>query len=457
MSEFAPQERSFTEWYLEPAYKAVYVGLALGGLAMLMRAAAIEGGFLTFLRMVLMVGGLLAAGLGVWWRLASADANDFEEQSKTGILVALASGSVLSAWVALPADADSLHMAALVLWVVSLVAVPLILLPCLARRILLSMFVLFHFGGVLTAVTAVQLPNNAPIPWLPTVIWNNVYRNYLTFGYLNNAYHFYSPEPGPPTLVWFQVVFEDGSTYWKRIVRREDYPTRQQYQRMLSLTESTNQPGMTSPGKFQVLLRRRLEFTQPAPPLKENSSEPTPTIPMAEMITPQDQYREPSDLTKMYLQSYAAYMCRTTKHPDKPDLKVKSVRIYRLTHMIINAAQMESGLSPTDPTLFWAYFFGEYEYKPENKFKNPPEPVAVLKGSPYMEDPRFKGNIQWVEAMPDTTTRVFEDKARDPLLYWMLPIFRKPKLGMEGSQNLADYDLIDCLSIHSGDRIKWDQ
>src|SRR5205823_3804542 len=195
-----------------------------------------------------------------WWRLGSADANDFEEQSKTGILIALASGGVLAAYVAVPSDADSLKLAALVLWVIALVSVPLVLLPKLARKAVLSLLVLYHFAGIVSAATAVQLPNGS-YPWLPTLLWNKLYRDYLTFTYLNNAYHFYSPEPGPPSLVWFQVIFEDESkkehTYWKRIVRREDFPTRQQYQRFLSLTESTNQYNVVPPGKFAVLSQRR--------------------------------------------------------------------------------------------------------------------------------------------------------------------------------------------------------
>lgn len=460
MSQFPPQCQAKPDWYLEDPFRAVYLGLGLGAVAMILRAT-LDGGVFTFLRLAVMVVSVLAAGAAVWWRLGTADANDFEEQSKTGILVALASGCVLAAYVALPADADSMQMAALVLWILTLVSVPVILLPSIARRVAISLWIIFHFGGVFTATTAVQLPNNAPLPWLPTVVWNHVYKNYLTFTYMNNAYHFYSPEPGPPTLVWFQVIFEDGSTHWHRIVRREDYPTRQQYQRFLSLTESTNQPNMVSPSKFNILLRRRIKYTWPAPPQKVGSKQPTPTFPMPEAVPAVNQYREPNELARKYLQSYAAYVCRTTKSTKNPDLKVKSVRIYRLTHELIRADQMASGVSPTDPTLFWAFFYGEYDYKPKNRDKNPPEPIAVLKGSPYVEedDPPtvVKGKMRWTEPMPNGTQRPWEEEVRDPLLYWLLPIYRVPKPGKDGSANLDDYELRDCLSAHSGDQIPWDK
>src|SRR5262245_39548647 len=161
MSAVTPQTVSPGEWYLAGPFKLVYTGLGLGAVAGIL-LSLLDGGFFTFVRVVFMMASLVAAGGAVWWRLSTADANDFEEQSKTGILIALASGCVLFAWVAMPADADSLRMALLVLWVVTLLAVPLILLPRIARRTVISLWVLFHFGGILTATTAVQLPNNAP-------------------------------------------------------------------------------------------------------------------------------------------------------------------------------------------------------------------------------------------------------------------------------------------------------
>jgi len=441
------------EWYFAGPFKLVFVGLGIGAAAMIL-GALISGGVFTFLRMLLMLASLMAASGAVWWRLSSADSNDFEEQSKTGILIALASGSVLAAWVAMPSEADSLRMALLVLWVVTLVAVPLILLPRLARRLVFSLLVVYPFCGIVTATTAVPLPNNS-MPWLPTLVWNHVYRHYLTFAYFNNAYHFYSPEPGPPTLVWFQVIFEDDNkkehTYWKRLVRREDFPTRQQYQRFLSLTESVNQPMQPPAAKFATLSNRRGEMAV-RPRKYKNSDRTHPPIKVPEQVPIQNQYREPSELARRYLESYAAYVIRTTQHPENPDWKVKSVRVYRITHDLINPGQMVNGLQPTDPTLFYAYYYGEYEYKWSEKQK---KMVAELKGSPFEEE---RDKIFFMDLLPNGKMIQRDEPVRDPMLYWLLPIMRFPKPGHgETTRWWEDYDLYDGLSIHAGEPIKWEK
>src|SRR5437667_9228716 len=118
MSDVTPQGVNGADWYFAGPFKLVFTALGAGAAAMLLRAT-LDGGFFTFLRMVLMVASLLAASGAVWWRLSTSAADDFEEQSKTGILIALASGSALSAWVALPSEADSLKLAVLVVWVIT--------------------------------------------------------------------------------------------------------------------------------------------------------------------------------------------------------------------------------------------------------------------------------------------------------------------------------------------------
>src|SRR5438105_2158625 len=64
--------------------------------------------------------------------------------------------------------------------VLAAVSAVVVLLPSVGRRIVVSLVILFHFGGILTAVTAVP-----PSPWLSTQIWNTVYRPYLYFMWLN--------------------------------------------------------------------------------------------------------------------------------------------------------------------------------------------------------------------------------------------------------------------------------
>src|SRR5262249_2256166 len=158
--------------------------------------------------------------------------------------------------------------------------------------------------------------------------WFHVYRQYLEFMYLNNAYHFYSPEPGPPSLVWFYVRYEDDSGRWIKIPQREDFPTKVAYQRRLSLTESINQllpPGSAPPGTtVQDLAQARAMRGQ----LDE-----IPTYPGMEPVF---QRREPGFYSKRMLETYARHVAKFYPHPDDPGKKVTRVKTYRVVHNILS-------------------------------------------------------------------------------------------------------------------------
>src|SRR5262249_50830901 len=189
---------------------------------------------------------------------------------------------------------DSLRMALLVFTIAGLVGAGVVLLPRVGRRIAVTLLLLFHFGGILTAVTAVAPHNGPPLSYLQTASGSLVYLNYSQFAYLNIAYHSYSPDPGPPTLVWFRVEFEDGSPpYWVRLAEHGQFSTRLQYQRMLALTESTNQPG---PG----IHPERLALLY----LSRSSAGDRLGIETPSLQDASNHYRETSDLTKVYLPSY---------------------------------------------------------------------------------------------------------------------------------------------------------
>ncbi|MEI6325411.1 MAG: hypothetical protein WCO91_08180, partial [Gemmataceae bacterium] len=106
----------------------------------------------------------------------------------------------------------------------------LILMPLLFRKVILICLVCFHFVGILSAVTSVD-PPGTHAPWVSTFLWVKIYRPYLHFLYMNNAYHFYSPEPGPATLVWYRIDYSDGKSRWIRIPHRGDSPMPLLYQR----------------------------------------------------------------------------------------------------------------------------------------------------------------------------------------------------------------------------------
>src|SRR5262249_41860545 len=129
---------------------------------------------------------------------------------------------------------------------VALAGSVLVLLPSLYRRVALSLWIVYHFGGMLTAVTSVDpAPNQAP--WVSRQLSAWLYQPYLSFLYLGNAYHFYSPDPGPPTLLWFRIRYADGQCTEVKIPDREQSPVGLHYQRMLALTEHINIPMLVVP------------------------------------------------------------------------------------------------------------------------------------------------------------------------------------------------------------------
>jgi hypothetical protein len=306
--------------------------------------------------------------------------------------------SGLLAWGGLDPAWDSVRLLVTVLIAIAAVAAVLMLLPRWMRRLAFSLLILFHFGGIVTAVTSVP-----PQPWLSTTLWTYVYRPYLEFMYLNNAYHFYSPEPGPATLMWFYVKYDDGTAQWVKVPRKEDYPMVLEYQRRLSLSESINQllpPGSVSE---EVRLRRLQAYRLGGIPMHPEWAENV-------------QYREPTSYSKRMLQTYARYIARRTPHPTDPERKVTGVRIYRVIHSILTPVQVAGGVNPEAPYLFFPYYQGEYT------------PDGVLKD------------------------------ADDPYLYWLIPILRKgskapfhARIGRsaDAKPDALDEEVRDYLQLHA--------
>lgn len=350
------------------------------------------------------MAGLIAAGSAVAWRLQTTgwSLDDRIESAcvtfLSGMLAEVDLHTVAAPW-------DGVRMFLRVLAVVGAVGALLIVLPSLVRRIVISLLVIFHFGGIVTAVTSVE-PPGAPAPWLAVQAWSRVYRYYLTFMYLNNAYHFYSPEPGPPTLVWFRMHYADDTYRWVKIPVREESPVPLHYQRMLALTESTNmvnaQP-LNEPEFNEKLHRRRL-----AGNIKN--------IPLHPLMTPHNQYREPQAYSKRMISAYARFASRHFHHLDDPNVPVTSVRIYKVTHNIVLPSDLALGYSPIEKTLYMPYYMGEF----------------------------------------DTAGKLLEPD--DPFLYWLLPIFPEninemPLMRLRAPGAAAPSNkIIDCLEIHGGDQ-----
>jgi hypothetical protein len=337
--------------------------------------------------------GLLATGGAVAIRPKSA-------------VLALAALSGLFAWIGLSNDPtvggmdwDSARLLVIVLTGIAALAAVLVSLPQVVRRIAVSLIILFHFGGMICQATSIS-----PCPWLSLLLQAYVYRPYVEFLYLTNAYHFYAPEPGPGSMIWFYVRFEDGQGTWYKMPLREDYPTAMEYTRRLSFCEGINQtipPGLIPD---RVINNRRIAGANEQ-------------IPMHPMVPVPQQYRKPYPLSKQNLESYARYIARTVKHPDAPEQKVATVKIYRVQHNILHPRELEAGIKPDSRATYYPFFQGEFT--PDGKLINPDDPFLywlipiVTAPGP---DPRFSthgiGRQRRQENEPEFVIDYLEHHAR---------------------------------------------
>ena len=288
--------------------------------------------------------------------------------------------------------------------------------------------VVFHFLGILAATTW-----PTATPWITQQAMMRVFAPYLRAVYLSNAYHFYSPEPGPASLLHMLVRYEldevDPATgkprtasEWVVFPKRELHmkdPLGLSYYRRLSLTEAaaatladaqtadtfnrneahqaraavamTGFPRTTPDGKTEQVVI----------PLPPNEFEPSQT-----------QYRVPDSLvSRNLLPSYARHLAVALSAPGQ---KVVNVKMYRLEHRVVPpeafvGTSRQPRIDPFHPTTYRAYFLGDYD------------------ATGHLTNPR------------------------DPLLYWLIPVL--PKAAAPTDKDRVDYD--DYLSRHAGFEVDW--
>lgn len=409
-------------------WPALITALAAIGAALVV--ASLARGSMSWPPLLLIGIGLLSAGVAV--------AIDPRSPLIIGLAAALA---FLASWIGPNDQWDSARLALRVLGVVGGLAAFIVSLPSTFRRVVVSIIILLHFGGIIIAVAS------ADGSWLANQMWVYFYRPYLQFMYLNNAYHFYAPEPGPAPLLWFCVEYErepDGqrNLRWVKVPDADKDGNRirpdgnrlwpnLEYTRRLSLAESTNFPQAVLPVNLHLLADYRDREVA-------NPESPVYGIPLSTQIPAalELQYREPSDVSKKWIALYARHVARTYRHQTKPQLEVVGIKVYRVTHQIILPNALASGVQPDDPEWFQPYFMGEFD-----------------------KDGNMKAYARSVRLWtPDG--RLFETD-RDPLLYWYIPIMRtgtdSPTGGAfrvrteELPQNLLTQKPKNFLAIHAGD------
>lgn len=351
-------------------------------------------------------------------------------QEEAGTLMVLAGFTAFAACWALFDPADPLRwdtfrtfLGGLVL--VALVAAPLLVVSQAVRRAVLSVLILLHFGGICSAVLAAP-----PSPSTVSQLWVRIYRPYLEFMYLNNAYHFYAPEPGPASYLWFRMFYEapDGQLYghWYKIPKIDakgwhKHPVSLEYQRILAVTENAvsseptpsfytyDERGQTVPTEwfkrrvYNSPVQQGVIVGVPQPDVKR----PRIPVPFHPVIPQTAQYMAPTYFTRQVLESYARHVA-TLPHPDHPDWKFKSVKIYRVVHAIPLPADFVNGGDVRDPELYRPYFMGEYDG--QGKLLDPEEPLLYWllpnlrqQGDPGDPNPpircwacRHAGDPEWV-------------------------------------------------------------
>jgi hypothetical protein len=319
-------------------------------------------------RALCLVAGLLVTGSAVSWRLRTGG-QEFTDRAISAGFLALACLVVLLAYVGAKGwPAAQLFLG--VLAAVTLAGSVLVLLPTLGRRIVVSLILLYHFGGILTATTSVPPPGGGDPPWLSMQLWNNFgYGHYLRFVYLMNAYHFYSPDPGPPHHLWFYVRYRDGHDEWVKLPSRAHSPTGLSYQRTLALTESINQQERNPLTQAEIAEYNRQNPQHPYTDepwefiehRREVGATLHPELGWIMDLPKTAQYFNANVYARKLIASYARHVAWTTPHPDDPSIPVESVKVYFLRHQMLSPAELKQGFDPIkDQRLYWAWFMGEF-------------------------------------------------------------------------------------------------
>lgn len=383
---------------------AAGIGLAVSGLE---SAPSV----VSTLRLLLVLVGAVTAGAGV--SLAPG-------QWKVW---AIGAGAAVFARYGIPEHWDSYRMLVTVIAAFAGAGAILAALPRTAAFGIITAGILFHFSSIFTATISPPAT-----PWMAVQLSIRVFHPHMHFGYLGNAYHFYSPEPGPASHLFFLIYFErdeiDPSTGkkkieagWETMPKRPEQvkdPLGVSYYRRLALTElvSGTIPDYLTPASFEKseAYKRRLDVDRglitgypkipiPAPP----DSDPAFL-----------QYRVPQvEKSRYSLPSYARHILAEYTRPGWKAIRVK---IYRLEHRIrppqdFDRRQFSDGVTqnPYHPTTFKPFFLGEFD----------------LNGD--LVDPQ------------------------DPMLYWLCPIL--PKTPTPGSD---DKTYVDYMSKHAGYDYEWE-
>jgi hypothetical protein len=352
-------------------------------------------------------------------------------QEESAALLILSALCGLCAWGALyvpgePESWDTMRMAVAVFSSVALIAAPLPLASVRVRRWTISMFVVLHFGGIAAASLS-----PAPSPWLVAQLWVRIYRPYLEFMYLNNAYHFYSPEPGAPSYLWCRLIYVDpNGNEWGEWYKVPDIDEKGQhhhkvaleYQRYLALTEHVLASDPTPAffvsrpdgGQAPADFFRRRQINAPQKELIVGREQPRLPIPFHPFMATTLQFSLPSAATQKLLASFARHVAYTKAEPPAhlEGCSLRGMKIYRVRHEIPSVAPFAKNdppEDPNDPELYRPFYMGQYNTDGD-----------------LTDGPGLNG------------------QGGDPFLFWLLPVIRD-----DTTNPLSP--ITDYARLHAGD------
>ncbi len=387
------------------------VGVGLMAVAAILGLAASAAGevpaALNTARLFLVLIGAITAGAAIsmrpdlWWAWG------------------MAAGAALLGVGGLPGHWDSFRFLFWVLFAMTVGGMVLVLFPPVWRLGAASAIVVFHFTGIFMATTSPST-DPLPAPWITVQAFTRVYNPYLQFIYQRNAYHFYSPNPGPASVLVFLLKTDTGETelvtdpVTKDVEQRKVYKTEWfvmpkrpddvrdplglSYYRRLSLTEQLARGtyGITVPDQFEKIEmsnRRNLQ---------------TQKYPYHPLVGLGFQYKLPgSDVMRFLLPSFASHVI--LQHtPDKETATKTTVKVYRLEHQTLAieqfAAKSSNGKyqSPYHPGTYRPYFLGEYDAL--GNLVNPVEPmlywmVPIIPRTPSPNDPNDPFSKEYLDYM----------------------------------------------------------
>jgi hypothetical protein len=296
----------------------------------------------------------------------------------------------------------------------ALVGAPLALLPMAARRAVISLLIVVHFVGISCAILSVP-----PAPWLVSQLWMRFYRPYLQFMFLNNAYQFYAPDPGPSNFFWYRIEYKDRENeklrYWRWVkvpafneYGAPDYPLNLQYTRRLAMADQMAFRDNTTPPWFVTGKDGQTPVINPIyfwriyysgagrerllgdAPLRERPQGQL-EIPFHPDVNPwTSQYRLPNKNAQDLIASSARAMAREP-HPQHPDAEVVQVKVYHVVHQWPMPQQILRRMDPNNPILFHPYYQGAYD-----------------RDGKLLDAPVFDPDGNLISG--------------DPFLHWMMPI-----------------------------------